>query len=243
LSTGVAPRAYPARVHPLLQAAARYLTEHPDELVRLLRKALSLKLGLPLPALRWLAKRGDADGERQMLIEAVPPGVRVAATLDLMGAMVRADTLIYIDSIRIVPDEFRVVIRLEQTTMTVLDDEITSPVGALIRSGALDLTKAGSLAAHLPEVGKLLGESRDNRLVLDLMRLPQLRENTQARRILGLVTSFVTIGGIGTSDDDLDVALRPFPKGFGAAFEAARRTAWGSEPAGLLRAMLPSSRR
>ncbi len=206
----------------ILDAATGYLRRHPDEVTRALRNVVGLRFGVPVPALQWLASQGNGRGPQDVVIEAVPPGIKVAATLDLMKTEVRATTSIYIERVNFSEDELKVELRLEGTRMEVLD-EGRSHLAALIQSGALDLTKAGSLAAHLPEVQALLSESRDNRIVIDLTKHPVIGRSRVVRRAVGLVSSFVTVHGVETDPGHLDVALRAFPRGVRGAASAVRR--------------------
>jgi hypothetical protein len=116
-----------------------------------------------------------------------------------------------------------------------------SPVAALIRSGALDLTKSGNLAAHMPGLGKLLGESTGNRLVIDLMRHPKLGKNKAVRKLVGLVSSIVTVHGVESDEGHLDVVLRAFPRGVGGAARAVRDHLFTDGPP-WIRGMLPGRR-
>ena len=68
----------------MFEAAGAYLKQHPEELVRAARNLIALRLGVPLDALRWLI--GQARGKRvpkNVEIDAVPPGIRLGATLEL----------------------------------------------------------------------------------------------------------------------------------------------------------------
>jgi hypothetical protein len=135
----------------VLTAVGKYLASHPDELVRVARNAARLQFGVPLSALRWLVLRGK--GRRlpsDVVVEAVPPGLRVAATLELMGARIRASSLVFVDGVRISPEELRFELRFSEASLTLLDQS-NSPLAALIRSGALDLTKLGNLVAVMPK--------------------------------------------------------------------------------------------
>jgi len=76
---------------PVVEAAFSYLRQHPEELLRVLRNAIALRFGLPIAALRWLA--GNTKGKkapRDIEITSIPPGVRVAASFELMGTPLRA---------------------------------------------------------------------------------------------------------------------------------------------------------
>jgi len=222
----------------LLDAATSYLRSHPEEIVRVLRNAIGLRFGVPIASLRFLAGRGN--GPKDVEIDPDPPGIRVAATLELMGTTVRAITSIFIERIKLSAEELRLEIRLEGTTLRVLGDSQT-PVAALIRSGALDLTKSGNLAAHMPKLGALLGESTGNRLVIDLMKHPKIGKNKAVRRVLGLMSSIVTVHGVESDDGHLDVLLRAFPRGVGGAVRAVRDHLFTDGPP-WIRGMLPGRR-
>lgn len=223
----------------LLDAATSYLRSHPEEIVRVLRNAIGLRFGVPIASLRFLAGRGDS-GPKDVEIDPDPPGIRVAATLELMGTTVRAITSIFIERIKLSAEELRLEIRLEGTTLRVLGDAQT-PVAALIKSGALDLTKSGNLAAHMPKLGALLGESTGNRLVIDLMKHPKIGKNKAVRRVLGLMSSIVTVHGVESDDGHLDVLLRAFPRGVGGAVRAVRDHLFTDGPP-WIRGMLPGRR-
>ena len=224
----------------VLSAASAYLRSHPQEITRVFRNAMGLRFGVPIAGLRWLAGRGGGEGPKDVEIDPQPPGLRMAATLDLMGTTVRAATLIFIERISMSAEELRLEIRLEDTKMKVLGDG-ESPVAALIKSGALDLTKSGNLAAHMPGLGKLLGESKDNKLVIDLMRHPKLGKNRAVRKLVGLVSSIVTVHGVESDEGHVDVVMRAFPRGVGGAARAVRDHLFSDGPT-WIRGMLPGRR-
>jgi hypothetical protein len=224
----------------LLQAASAYLRSHPQEVTRMFRNALGLRFGVPIAGLRWLAGRGGGAGPQEVEIDPHPPGLRLGATLELMGTMVRANTLLFIERISVSAEELRLEIRLEETNLRVLGSG-DSPVAALIKSGALDLTKSGNLAAHMPGLGKLLGESTGNKLVIDLMRHPKIGKNRAVRKLVGLVSSLVTVHGVESDDGHLDVVLRALPRGVGGAARAVRDHLFSDGPT-WIRGMLPGRR-
>ena len=202
-----------AQAIPIVEAVAAYVRQHPEELLRVLRNSLALRFGLPIAALRWLAGRlNGKSGPKDVEISAVPPGVRMAATLDLMGTTVRASAVVYVERLRIDAETLRVEVRLAQVALKVLDDSET-PVAALLKSGALDLSKPGNLAAYMPKRPPMLVEAKDDRIVLDLMKHPKLGRDERLKKALGLVAPVVTIAAIETEPEHLDVALRAFPDG------------------------------
>lgn len=207
----------------MFEAAGTYLKEHPEELLRFAKKLVSLRLGVPLQALRWLV--GQAKGKRapkEVEIEAVPPGIRLAASIDLMGTPIRASATIYVDHVDLGPEKLRFELRLADVKLKLLDDKLETPVAGLIKSGALDLSKPGNLAAFMPKRPAVLVEAEDDRIVIDLKKHPKLAANGKVERVMRLVAPLVTVKSIETDDAHLDVALQAFPEGAAEAFAAIR---------------------
>ena len=201
-------------VREIAGAVGNYLKDHPEELWRLLRNALAMRFGVPLAALRWLAVKGAGKkAPKDVELEAIPPGVRVAASLDLMGTPVRASAVVYIERVRANATELCLEIRLAEVSLKVTDDNSTTPIAGLLRSGALDLSKPGNLAAYMPKRPPILVDAKDDRIVIDLMRHPKFAKNESAQRLVRLLAPLVTVSGIESEAQHLDVALRPFPDG------------------------------
>jgi hypothetical protein len=190
---------------------------------RAVRSAFGLRLGVPLSALRWAGRQAEATGKvSDLKIDAVPPGIRAAASVDLMGTPIRASAVVYFERVRVSEDELGVTVRLEEVSLK-LNGDAQTPVAALIKSGALDLSKPGNLAAHLPDLPPAVVEARDNRIVLDLMRDPKLAKNPTVQRVLGLLTSLVTVHTVESDPDHVDVAFRALPTGVFGPASAIRR--------------------
>ena len=223
-----------------LTAATGYLRRRPQEVARVARDLLGLRVGVPLDALRWLLERAAKSGKlKDPVLTEVPPGMRMTATVDLMKTPIRASAVVFIDRMVITPATIRIEIRLEEIWMEVLGDA-QGPVAALIKSGSLDLSKPGNLAKYMP-LPPTVVEARDNKIVVDLMKDPKIADNPMVKRALSLVTPVVTAHGVETDDDHLEVRFRPLPDGFLPAAQAIRKHL--IRP-GLrrVRALLPSSR-
>ncbi len=220
-----------SRVQPkaAVEAVLAYLRAHPEELVRAIRSSLGLRVGIPLASLRWLSSQAGA-AMRETVIESVPPGLHIATTVDLMDTPVRVSTDLFVERLTASEEELRVELRLEGLAMQVLSDE-ASPVAALIRSGALDLSRSGSLVSELPELRNLLGESEGNRVVLDLMKHPNLAKNRALRRVLGVLTAFMTVHAIETDGTHLDIVFRALPHGARGLARAMREHVFTDGPA------------
>lgn len=206
-----------------IDAARSYLRAHPEELGRAVRNALGLRFGVPLVALRWLAHQAEKSGKvEDVKIDAQPPGLSLAANIDLMNTPIRAAAVVYIDRIIFNEEELTLHVRLEDISLK-LNGKAETPVAALIQSGALDLSNPGNLMAYMPNKSPVLAEARDNRIVLDLMRDPKIGKNPLVRRAVAVLTSFVTLQQIQSDDAHLDVALRALPTGVRGAAGAVRR--------------------
>jgi hypothetical protein len=206
-----------------LRSASRYVLKNPVSVFNVARHALSLRLAIPIDALRWFVtntppgKKSPTD----VTISAMPPAVHFGATIDLMGSKLRVSAAIKVEELRVDPDELRLMLRLSNVEMKVLDRSET-PISGLIKSGALDLSKPGNLANFMPKKPAALVEARDDYLVLDLMRVPKLANNLRLRKMLQRLTPVVNVAALKTEGDFLIVALRATPTGFPRALSAAR---------------------
>ena len=196
---------------------------HPEELGRAVRSALGLRFGVPLAALRWLGQQAERSGKvEDFLIDSVPPGIRLAGNIDLMNTPLRAGAIIFIERVVFNDEELTVALRLEEV-MLKLNGDSDSPIAALIKSGALDLSNPGTLVNFMPGRSPVLAEANGNRIVLDLMRDPKIGNNPLVRRAVSLLTSFVTLHGVEADTKHLDIAFRALPTGLGGAAQSVRK--------------------
>ena len=187
------------------------------------KNAVTMRFGVPIVALRWLAS--NLTGKKvpkDIEIAAVPPGVRIGATVDLMGTTVRASAIVVIECLKLDSSTLRIELRLREVALKALDDRQETPVAALLKSGALDLSRPGNLAAYMPKRPALLVEARDDRIVLDLMKHPKLARDARLRRALAALAPLVTIHAIESDPEHLDVALRALPEGLGQVLSGFR---------------------
>ncbi len=186
----------------------------------MLRNAMGMRFGMPLAAFRWLAAElADPEKVEDLEIAAAPPGLRMGATFDLMKTRVRASAVLFIDRLHITGDELRIELRLEDVSMIPVDTK-KSQISALLITRALDLSRPGDLVQHLPDMPAMIVDAHANRVVLDLMRVPKLSNDPRVRHALGLMTSLMTLDGIETEGDHLDLHFKPLPSGFVAAADA-----------------------
>jgi len=206
----------------LLAAATNYLRRNPDEIVRATLNAGRLRFGIPIAALRWLA--GQAKGKKapkDIELGSAPPALRLSATVNAMGTELRAGAQLRIEEVEISADMFRIGLRIHEVRLKVLDDSET-PVATLVKSGALDLSKPGNLVKFIPKRPAAIVDAHDDRIVVDLMKVPALAENRRLRRALQIVSPVIGIRAIETDGDHLYVALRATPEGLRQALVALR---------------------
>src|SRR3954466_4169194 len=119
----------------LLREATTYLKQHPEEILRALRGAFSLRFGVPMDAIRYLARQfgGGKKAPKDVVIEAAPPGVRLAMTVDAMGTILRASFVRCVGKLALRPETMRVALRIAELSLKVLG-ETNSPLAGLILS-------------------------------------------------------------------------------------------------------------
>jgi hypothetical protein len=211
-----------------LRSAGRFMVSNPATVFNMARHALGMRIAVPLDAVRWFIANTPPSRKapQDVTVMARPPAIAVGATIDLMGTTVRANASIKIEQLEVAPEQLKVKIRLSNIDLKVLGEALT-PVAALIKSGALDLSKPGNLLKFAPKKPDVIVEAQDDIMVVDIMRNPKVRQNAKVRRVLETLTPVVNVIGITTDGDFLVLQLRATPLGFPRALNAARALAAG----------------
>jgi hypothetical protein len=206
-----------------LFTAARYLQNNPHVLKHVAVNARALKVTVPLDVLRYVVAKnaGRKNAPKEVRLAASPPALNLGATLAVMGTGLRIGAQIKIDEVSVTTEEVRFQIKLANVKLEVEGDG-SSPIAALIKSGALDLSKPGNLARYMPNRSPALVEAEDDRLVIDLMRDEKVSGNARFRKVLGVVAELVGVKSIGTEDDSLVIELLPRREGVTRLVERAR---------------------
>jgi hypothetical protein len=207
----------------LLNAAVDYVRRNPDELVKAAVNAAGLRFGVPIAALRYLTAQAKLPRKAPKDIEigSSPPALRISLSVDAMGTAVRASAAIKIDEIDLSPLAMRIGVKLTDVKLALIGSS-DSPVATLIKSGALDLSKPGNLVKFLPKRPPAIVEADDDRIVIDLMKVPAIAANEVLRRALAIVTPIMNIRAVETDRDHIYVALKASPSGLPRAFAALR---------------------
>jgi hypothetical protein len=206
----------------LARHAVSYLKQHPEELLRAVRGLLGLRFGLPIDALRYLARElaGGPKAPKDVQIDAAPPGVRIAMSVDAMGTPLRVSLVLFVEELALDAEQLRVGVRIANLALQVLSDA-PSPVAGLLKSGALDLSKPGNLLQFLPRPPAIV-DAKDDRITVDLLKIPNLAKNERVRKALRVLTPVLGIRAIRTRDDHLDVHFAASPSRLAESIAAAR---------------------
>lgn len=207
----------------ILRDAGSYLRAHPEEIVRALKGAFGLRFGIPMDALRYLLREMGTSKKapKDVVVESAPPGLKLGMTVDAMGTVLRVGLTLFVEELHVNTGEIRIVARIGDMSLKVLNDAET-PLAGLVKSGALDLSKPGNLVAFMPKRPPALIDAKDDRITLDLMKVPSIASNPKVKRALAVVTPIVGVRAIKTKDDHLDVHFKADLGGVPAAVAAAR---------------------
>jgi len=205
-----------------LRAAARFVRDNPRAVVKAATDARRLRFGVPVRALLWAVKQGKPrkNAPTDIVIDASPPALRFAASVDAMGTALRVSAAIRVEDVFIAADTIRVAVRLNEVSLALLG-ESDSPVAMLIKSGVLDLSKPGNVVKVLPKRPPFIVDAGGDRIVLDLLKVPALAKNAAFRRALSVVSPVLGVRAIETDGENLYVTLRATPAGLPEAVSAA----------------------
>ena len=196
-----------------IQQAFAYLVSKPDYLLRSAVNATKLRFGLPMDAVTWLLGRlSRGKLPEDLSLVAMPPGVRFAATFNVMGTALFVSAVVSVETVQLSSDNIRVSLRVRELAVKPPPD---SPMTAMLMMR--ELSKPGDMLAFLPFRPSVILSAQGDEFVLDLMQLPKLKHNPLAQRIVAAVSEILTIRELGTEDDMLVIGLRATPSGIVSA--------------------------
>jgi hypothetical protein len=196
-----------------IQQAFAYLVSKPDYLLRSAVNATKLRFGLPMDAVSWLlGKLSRGKLPEDLTLVAMPPGVRFAATFNVMGTALFVSAVVSVDTVQLSADSIRISLHIRDLAVKPPPD---SPMTAMLMM--MDLSKPGDMLAFLPFRPSVILSAQGDEFVLDLLQLPKLKQNALARRLVAAVSEVLTIRELGTEDDMLVIGLRAMPSGIVSA--------------------------
>lgn len=191
--------------------------------MRAAKNVAALKVGVPIAALRFLADElGGSQVPDDLVLEVRSPGLFVQASVELMQTPLLASGTILVDRVEAGPDSLLVDVRIVGLDLKVTDPNVATPVAALLRSGSLDVSRPGDLLSYMPKKPRFILEAKGDRFTLDLLALPALARDP-ARKVVQAVAALLSIEGIATEDEHLDIELRALPRGAMGAISELRR--------------------
>ena len=219
-----------------LRAGAGYLRRRPLELLTVARNAAGLKLTVPLDALRWLNENlpKGPKSPKDVAIGSSPPALSLGLSSELMGNPFRVAADIRVEEVKVGPDELQLVLRVGNLKLEALGPK-DSPMANLFR--AMDTSKPAALLNFMPQRPPALVDAKDDRFVVDLLKVPKIAANPIARKALEVLTPVVSIADVRTDDDHLVIALRGHVAGIVTAFAALRK--WSLIDEGTMKSAAP----
>ena len=153
-----------------------------------------------LDAVRWLAGRLLSGGDVNN-IEITPqaPGLRLKGDSVFMGNPMRAAATITVRSVTVAPGTLTTTIKISDLTMDALTEP--SPLAQLLTSGVLNLSKPGSLLKFMGKKPEVIVDATDDEFVLDLMKVPDVRDNPRIQQALKAFTPVFHLKEIFTEED------------------------------------------
>jgi hypothetical protein len=74
----------------------------------------------------------------------------------------------------------------------------------------------------MPKRPAALVDAKDDRIAVDLMKVPKIADNPRVRQALGVITPVLGVRALKTKDDHLDLHLKADLAGVPVAIAAAR---------------------
>jgi len=194
----------------MLKSAGKYTASHPRVLGDILRHAIGGRLAIPLDALRWATTLVPEKQAKDLTVLAQPPAVGVGATLNLMGTELRVDGALTFETIEASNETVKISFRVGDLRASVLNN-LQGNLAKLLASGVINLKKPASLLNFVPKKPPALVEAKDDRFVIDLIKIPNLAQNPRFQKALAAVTPVLQIAQIRTEDDLLVIGLSVSP--------------------------------
>ena len=211
-----------SRVKDTMRRAAEHVVKHPDTLREVAWHALFQRIAIPIDVISWALQQLPAGRGRPSAIsvEAREPALLVRATVVLMKQELQAEAAVHVLDISAGAEELRLRVRVSDLRITATPG---TPMAQLLASGALDLAKPARLLTFLPKRPAVLAEAEDDRFELDLLQVPQIRDNRRLRWLLRTLSPMVSVREVRTDHGLLLIGLEPHLAGLAEALQEAVR--------------------
>lgn len=210
-----------AQIGTLIKSAGKYTASHPRLLGDIARHAFGGRLAIPLDILRWAASKVPDKQAKDLTVLAQPPALGVGATANLMGTELRIDAAIYFESIEASNDSLKVTFTVGDLRASVLNN-LQGNLAKMLASGVLNLKKPAQMLNMVGKKPPFIIEAKDDRFVVEVMKIGKLAQNPRVQKLLAAVTPVVKIVEVRTEDDLLVIGLNLSPSRILEAFSALR---------------------
>jgi hypothetical protein len=200
--------------------AVGFFVSHPLFLAQSAKNALHRELTIPIALLQWaIDRRPRGKGPERIELYHADPALGLRLTVDLYGTKLDVSCELTIESIAPRRDALEIALRVRNLK---LEAPQGSPAEMMVKS--LDLSRPAALMAMMPQKHSALVEARDDRFVLDLLKIRALGNNVVLRRVLTAL-SFLTVAGARADGDALALRIDVSPMAApGALRDAALRS-------------------
>jgi hypothetical protein len=196
--------------------ALTYLLSHPMLPLQSARNAMHRELTVPLAILRWaIDRRPPGKGPEKIELFAADPALGVGLVVDLFGTKLEVSSEITVESIELREDALNIALRVANLRLGAPEG---SPAAMMVKS--LDLSKPAALMNMMPQKHSALVDARDDRFVIDLLKIKALARNPYLKRVLAAL-SFVRVTGARVEGDNLAIELDVSPLSAPSALKRA----------------------
>jgi hypothetical protein len=136
------------------------------------------------------------NAPESVTLRAVPPGLRLDATVSFMGNRLETSAILEVEGVRLGADSLGLVLRVRNLSAKALTPN--TPIAQVLASGALDLTKPANMLNFIGKRPPIIVEAKGDRFELDLLQVPKLRDNRALRRVLATAAPVVGVTAVRT---------------------------------------------
>lgn len=199
-----------------MEATAR---PEPAWAVRLLLQAVGGRVSIPLSVVRNQAVQ--LSEKVSLEFEAASPGLRVRGETGALGAPIDFSARIDADGVHVEGERRTVRVRLSEVELSTPDDA-PGPLADAIRNRMIDTENPATLIGNMVALPDMVVEASGRDVVVDLMRVPAIRQDETRRTLVEAATSYFGITEIRVAEDAIELRLGFLP---GGVKEAALSTA------------------
>jgi hypothetical protein len=196
--------------------ALGYLAMHPMFLFHSARNAVRREITVPKALLQWaIDRRPRGKGPEKIELFDADPALGVGLTVDLYGTKLEVTSEIIIESIELGADALSLALRVANLRLSAPPN---SPAAMMVSS--LDLSRPATLMNMMPQKHAALVDAKDDRFVIDLLKIKALAKNPVLKRILAAL-AFVRITRVRADGDEVALELDVSPLAAPSALKRA----------------------